>query len=80
MSNNPALSETVIALSQIVTALIASVRKKDALDHGLFVRMIEEMRALHKDDGLGGYQTYNNVIETAKSSCLIIEEQPKASR
>ena len=78
--SNPALSETVIALSQIVTALIASVRKKDALDHELFVRLVEEMRSAHKDNGEGGYETYNKVIETAKSACLIRDEQPKAGR
>ncbi len=78
--SNEALKQTVIAHSQIITALIAAVRKKDALDLTLFNQLIETMRADHKDDGSEGYKVYNQVIEAAKSSCLILTEQPKAPR
>ncbi|MBH8611224.1 hypothetical protein I4N56_009900 [Pseudomonas mohnii] len=78
--SNKALEETVIAQSQIITALIASVRKKDALDLTLFNQMIETMRKDHKEDVEGNNKTYNKVIETAKSACLITTEQPQVRR
>lgn len=76
--SNQALQETVIAQSQIITALIAAVRKKDALDLALFNQMIETMREKHPVDDSGKNKIYNDVIETAKSACLIREHQPKA--
>ncbi|WP_095151889.1 hypothetical protein [Pseudomonas sp. Irchel s3b5] len=74
--SNEALKETVIAQSQIITALIAAVRKKDALDLTLFTDLIEQMRVPHKEDETGKNKTYNQVIETAKSACLIRDQQP----
>lgn len=78
--SNQALQETVIAQSQIITALIAAVRKKDALDLTLFNQLIETMREKHPVDESGKNKIYNDVIETAKSACLIRDQQPQVRR
>ena len=75
-----ALKETVIAQSQIITALIAAVRKKNALDLTLFTDLLEPMREKNKEDETGKNKIYNRVIETAKSACLIRDQQPKVDR
>lgn len=78
--SNEKLQEMVLANNQILAALIAAVRKKDALDLTLFNELIETTRQNHKADGTGKNDTFNEVIETAKSACLILDQQPKVRR
>ncbi|MDB5995271.1 MAG: hypothetical protein JWP42_2407 [Pseudomonas sp.] len=75
-----ALKEMVIAHDHIIAALIAALRKKDAIDLTLFTELIETMRKDLKEDATGKNETYNRIIETAKSACLILDQQPKAPR
>ena len=78
--SNDALKETVIAQSQIITALIAAIRKKDALDLELFTDLLEQMQEKNKEDETGKNKIYNRMIETAKSACLIRDQQPTVDR
>ncbi|WP_339500148.1 hypothetical protein [Pseudomonas silesiensis] len=78
--SNDALKETVIAQSQIITALIAAIRKKDALDLALFTDLLEQMQEKNKEDETGKNKIYNRMIETAKSACLIRDQQPTVDR
>ncbi len=78
--SNDALREMVIAHDDIIASLIAAVRKKDALDLTLFNELLEKLREGRQEDESGKNKTYNQVIETAKSSCLILTEQPKVRR
>lgn len=78
--SNQALQETVIAQTQIISALIAAVRKKDALDLTLFNQLIETMRERNPVEESGKNKVYNDVIEAAKTACLIRDHQPKAHR
>ena len=79
MSNDP-IKEMVIAHDHIIASLIAALRKKDAIDLTLFTQLIETVRAKYKEDEDGKNKTYNEIIETAKSACLILDQQPKNSR
>lgn len=80
MSGNEALKQTVMANNEILAALIAAVRKKDALDLTLFNQLIETMRAAHMEKSTDEQEYYNRVIEAAKSACLIRDQQPQGSR
>ncbi|MGF6127270.1 hypothetical protein QF019_002479 [Pseudomonas frederiksbergensis] len=79
MSNDP-LREMVIAHDHIIASLIAALRKRDAIDLTLFNQLIETVRLKYKEDEDGNNKTYNNIIETAKSACLILDQQPKNPR
>lgn len=74
--SDQALKETVIAQSIIINALIAAVRKKDAIDLGLYNDLIAKMREKHVEDGTGKNKVFNEVIETARSAALILDQQP----
>ena len=78
--SNDALKETVIAQSQIITALIAAVRKKNALDLTLFTELLEQMREKNKEDETGKNKIYNQMLEAAKSACFIRDQQPEVDR